>query len=449
MRMPKAKTDSLQASSTGQPAFNNMMSSFLGPNSGTATPASLISTTPSQIADAMIRAMLGGAGTATTATPTSLGTANTTDTPGSNSAATTDSNQLPTKQLRTFLDLPSVTTVVVTPVTVLVADPTVATVLDPKMVPTEQAAAGTQSTLAPLAAPTKNLPLAKLAFSATLTPMNIADAAKQAATAAEPSSSLVPASEPVQTAAPTSSSSDAQSTGVQGLSAQAVIQPVAEKTSGDAQQQQGHDSPDTRAQAGPVMETKLKQAKQNEVDSTPAFAGREVTTPTVPMTVTPTAAPAHTAAAPAESSTVPPSHSTAEALRTSESNLPAAAPLRTGVAQEISIRIAPPDAPAVDLRIVERAGQVHIDVRTSDAGMQTTLRQDLGTLTNSLQRAGYHAETFTPATGTTRMTSSAQTENQDRQQDPSQNRGGSGDSNGERRQQQKRSGKWLEELEKQ
>ena len=87
--------------------------------------------------------------------------------------------------------------------------------------------------------------------------------------------------------------------------------------------------------------------------------------------------------APAPAAT--PYNTTAEAVRTTESNLAAAPPLRTGAAQEISIRIAPPDAPAVDLHVVERAGQVHVDVRTSDSAMQTSLRQDLGTLTNSLR----------------------------------------------------------------
>jgi hypothetical protein len=143
-----------------------------------------------------------------------------------------------------------------------------------------------------------------------------------------------------------------------------------------------------------------------------------------------------------------PYNATAEALRTTESNLTAAPQSRTGAAQEISIRIAPPDSPPVDLRVVERSGQVHVDVRTADGALQTSLRQDLGTLTNSLERAGYHTETFTPSSTLARAASSAQT---DHQQDASQNRGGTGDFSGERRQQQqqKRPGTWLEELEEQ
>ncbi len=88
-----------------------------------------------------------------------------------------------------------------------------------------------------------------------------------------------------------------------------------------------------------------------------------------------------------ESDTKAPFHSVAEALRTSEpqieaSNTPAATPL-----QGITIRVAQPDALPVDLHVTERGGEIHVAVRTADAGMQTAMRQDLGTLTNSLERA--------------------------------------------------------------
>jgi hypothetical protein len=156
-----------------------------------------------------------------------------------------------------------------------------------------------------------------------------------------------------------------------------------------------------------------------------------------------TATATQSAAAPAT-----PSQGTAEALRTSESNLAAAPQSRSGAAQEITIRIEQPDASPVDLRVVERSGQVHVDVRTPDAAMQTSLRQDLGTLTNSLQRAGYHTEMFTPSSALGRTASSAQAGNQDDHRDSSPNRGGGDFSQGRRQQQQqKRPSTWLEELE--
>jgi arylsulfatase A-like enzyme len=63
------------------------------------------------------------------------------------------------------------------------------------------------------------------------------------------------------------------------------------------------------------------------------------------------------------------------------------------------VRIALPDAPPVDVQITDRAGQVQVAVRTQDPGLQASLRQDLGTLVNSLERSGYRTEAFTPREG--------------------------------------------------
>jgi hypothetical protein len=219
--------------------------------------------------------------------------------------------------------------------------------------------------------------------------------------------------------------------------------------SGGRQSSQEHATPDIPVRS--ASETKIKPATQqgDTAPQSPATAAgpSTVTSLGVPADATRTM-PAATRAGEAIPVTTTPYHATAEALRTTEASLVASAvpQARTESAQEISIRIAPADSPAVDLRVVERAGQIHVDVRTPDAAMQTSLQQDLGALTNSLARAGYHAETFTPSSTLNRAAASAQTENQ---QDPSQNRGGAGDFSGGRQQQQqqKRPGKWLEELE--
>jgi hypothetical protein len=97
----------------------------------------------------------------------------------------------------------------------------------------------------------------------------------------------------------------------------------------------------------------------------------------------------------------------AAAVRTSPAVDPATQPAATNplavtntvqnpTVQEIAVRISLPDSPAVDLHVTERAGEIHVAVRTADVELQTTLRQDLGSLTSSLERAGYHAETFVP-----------------------------------------------------
>jgi hypothetical protein len=71
-------------------------------------------------------------------------------------------------------------------------------------------------------------------------------------------------------------------------------------------------------------------------------------------------------------------------------------PPSPGQTQQIDIRITPPQAPGVDLQVSQRSGQIQVVVRTPDPGLETALRQDLGTLVHSLERSGFQAETFIP-----------------------------------------------------
>jgi len=66
--------------------------------------------------------------------------------------------------------------------------------------------------------------------------------------------------------------------------------------------------------------------------------------------------------------------------------------LQSTLASGITVRLAGPGAPPVDLHISDRAGQLWVAVRTPDLGLQTSLRQDLGTLVNNLDRSGFHTE---------------------------------------------------------
>jgi hypothetical protein len=90
-----------------------------------------------------------------------------------------------------------------------------------------------------------------------------------------------------------------------------------------------------------------------------------------------------------------------DALRASESRMEPTSAMESGApgaspVQEIALRIAQPDRPALDLRVTQREGEIHVAVRTPDTGLETALRQDLGALTSSLERAGYRIETFVP-----------------------------------------------------
>jgi len=66
----------------------------------------------------------------------------------------------------------------------------------------------------------------------------------------------------------------------------------------------------------------------------------------------------------------------------------------------LTLRVAPPDAVPVDVHVRQRSGEVHVAVRTADPNLQISLRRELPDLVNSLDRAGFQAETFAPESST-------------------------------------------------
>jgi len=426
------------------PGFDNVISMLLSsPGSNLAGAAATRTlTTPSQIADAMIRSMLGNPVTATSTTSLYA------DMPAAllNQTATNAMPPAPPKESRSITDLPTLTVMVTTPVVVpFTPGPDAANTPDTQESLLKEngarLAAPPESPMALL----KNLPDVKVAFTAVLTPINSLATPVGVAGPAVPAEPMVTASGSLARATTENSPT------VPCLASSIAMQSSGEQAGGEAASQQGDDPQQGPAQPIVIAANSRIKSPTPKQDDPPSISAREASAVAVPMSIAPSSEQSPATAATTiirDAENAAPFHAAADALRTSESNMPAAPQLRIGIAQEISIRITPPDSPAVDLRVVERAGQVHVDVRTSDPAMQTSLRQDLGTLTNSLQRAGYHAETFTPSSAG-RAAASEPTTNQDRQ-DSSQNRNGSGEFNDSRRQQQqKRSGTWLEELEEQ
>lgn len=84
----------------------------------------------------------------------------------------------------------------------------------------------------------------------------------------------------------------------------------------------------------------------------------------------------------------------------------AASPPSSGQTQQIDVRVTQSQAPPVDLQVAQRSGQIQVVVRTSDAGLESALRQDLGTLVHSLERSGFQAETFVPNASDSSQTNS-------------------------------------------
>jgi hypothetical protein len=145
-------------------------------------------------------------------------------------------------------------------------------------------------------------------------------------------------------------------------------------------------------------ETKQRQESEPDAEGVPAVAASSSASGEFARPL-PNPAPAPPVPAPSalhnvEQPQAEPVRSAEQALRTSEISTPEGSVVKTP-AQQIAVRIAGPGSSSVDLQVTERAGQMHVSVRTADTGMQTSLRQDLGTLVNSLERSGYRTEALT------------------------------------------------------
>ena len=65
--------------------------------------------------------------------------------------------------------------------------------------------------------------------------------------------------------------------------------------------------------------------------------------------------------------------------------------------QGMSLQISTGGDTKVDVRLVERAGEVHIAVRTPDEMLAHNMREDLGSLTGKLSQSGFATESWAPA----------------------------------------------------
>jgi hypothetical protein len=103
--------------------------------------------------------------------------------------------------------------------------------------------------------------------------------------------------------------------------------------------------------------------------------------------------------------------------------------------REVTLRIGTAESKPVDVQVNQRQGQVYVAVRTADPGLQSSLRQDLPQLVNSLDHAGFRTETYVPhVSGAVRVSSAveasfgnaAQDSSHDSRGDSAQERGGWG-----------------------
>lgn len=70
--------------------------------------------------------------------------------------------------------------------------------------------------------------------------------------------------------------------------------------------------------------------------------------------------------------------------------------LRASATREISMRLTGAESSTVDVKLIDRAGSVHVAVRTGDADLTRTLQSGLGELVHRLERKGFETEVWSP-----------------------------------------------------
>jgi hypothetical protein len=125
-----------------------------------------------------------------------------------------------------------------------------------------------------------------------------------------------------------------------------------------------------------------------------------------------------------------------------------------GSVRDISLKLTSKDQAPVQVRLSERAGELHVSVRTADTGVTRGLRDGLSDLVGHLEHNGYRAESWQPnSNGSSSTQDQAQDSPSHNNSSQQQNAGGSG--SGNRQQQHARdhqepetqTPKWVGELE--
>jgi len=117
--------------------------------------------------------------------------------------------------------------------------------------------------------------------------------------------------------------------------------------------------------------------------------------------------------------------------------------------KELTMRIEAAEGQKVDVRIVQRAGDLQIAVKSADDVTTQGLRHGLADLANRLNETGYHAETWRPGQqATLESSASNQSQSDQSQSDGSQsNSSGSQQDRGQRHNNPSNRPHWIDELE--
>jgi hypothetical protein len=126
------------------------------------------------------------------------------------------------------------------------------------------------------------------------------------------------------------------------------------------------------------------------------------------------------------------------------------APKTSAALKDLSVQVKQAGQQSVELRVVERAGELRVAVRTGDADLAHGLRQGLPELVDRLDQGGFRAEAWRPAgvVSAPEPSSQAQSKSSDSRNADSQSQPGwSQQERGQRDHNQSNRPKWVEELE--
>ena len=123
----------------------------------------------------------------------------------------------------------------------------------------------------------------------------------------------------------------------------------------------------------------------------------------------------------------------------------------TASMKDISVRVESAQGQNVDIRIVQRAGDLQIAVKADDTNTTQGLRQGLTELSNRLNESGYQAETWRPGHAAAAPENAAEPGNSSHHQPPSgdsqSNSGSSQQNRGQRDNNPSNRPRWIQELE--
>jgi hypothetical protein len=187
------------------------------------------------------------------------------------------------------------------------------------------------------------------------------------------------------------------------------VEAAPEAPGGSLAEQLGETIETAPVSAAPAAAGEMGCGEREDLDNTPAASTRPPDVsrepdrkPEVPTAAPPepavTARPADTPQPLAVSDTKP-RESAPVSSPPAAATEPAAAPEapKPAAAHDIKLELAGRGDQRVEVRVSERAGDMHVEVRTPDTGLAGDLRADLPGLASKLEQTGFRAETWHPA----------------------------------------------------